>query len=247
MSIVTVNNLTKSYSLQQVIAHLSFTIESGERLAVFAPSGAGKTTLIKILGDLEKADTGSVVVEDQKPAVLFQEPRLFPYMTVEENIHLPIKLSGNSWTAKLIEDYENWLNVCELSDFRKNYPFQLSGGMRQKVALVRGLLWQPQLAFLDEPFNSIGMSARRNIIEFVKQQNPDLSLLLATHNLEEIALLADSVLYFAGNRLENPMKISATKFVNKFAGFIDELTENEKGNSSLKRRIHDYSSQFLTL
>ncbi len=247
MSKIAVRNLVKAYQQQLVIDQLSFTLEAGERLALFAPSGAGKTTLLKILAGLDKPDAGSVLIEEQMPAMLFQEPRLFPYMTVEENIHLPIKLSGQSWTEKLIEDYENWLTVCELSDFRNKYPFQLSGGMRQKVALVRGLLWHPKMAFLDEPFNSIGMSARRNIIEVVKKQNPDLTLLLATHNLEEIALLADSVLYFSGNRLENPLKISAPKFVTKFAGFINELNENEPGDSSLKRRIHDYSSQFLTL
>ncbi len=247
MNKIKVSSLSKFYLEQPVIDQLSFEVEEGERMALFAPSGAGKTTLIKILAGLEKTSAGTYSVEDRSPSVLFQEPRLFAYMTVEENIRLPWKLRRQKWSVQEGAEFEAWLDICELSESRHKYPYQLSGGMRQKAALIRGLLWHPRLVLMDEPFNSIGIEMREKIIDFLKIQNPGLTMLMATHNLEEIALLADSVLYFSSNCLASPHKVSAATFIKKYAGFFEDLIATESGNSCTKRRINDYSSQFITM
>jgi NitT/TauT family transport system ATP-binding protein len=193
---VSVFHLSKRYESQIVIDDLSFAIPTGARTAVFAPSGAGKTTLIQILAGLQKPDEGVARVNVEHPVVIFQEPRLFPYMTVEENIFLPFKLHDRVINSEARESYETWLSVCGLDGFKKHYPYQLSGGMKQKVSLIRGLLQNPSFIMMDEPFQSIGREAKKVIIEHLRLTYPNLTLLLVTHDPEEVQLLAGQMLYF---------------------------------------------------
>jgi ABC-type nitrate/sulfonate/bicarbonate transport system ATPase subunit len=194
---VSVSHLSKSFESQRVIDDLTFAIPAGSRTALFAPSGAGKTTLIQILAGLQKPDEGTVRVNVERPVVLFQEPRLFPYMTVEENIFLPFKLQDRPVTGAALQAYETWLNVCELGDFRKHYPYQLSGGMKQKVSLIRGLLPDPLFVMMDEPFQSIGRDAKKAIIKHLLATHPELTILLVTHDPEEVQLMARQMMYFS--------------------------------------------------
>lgn len=222
---VKTNDLGKIYQEHQVIHRLSFELKRGERVAFFAPSGAGKTTLIRILAGLENSTSGMMLVNDPAPSVLFQEPRLFPYMTIEENIRLPWKIKHMKWTNQNQLDYQQWLNVCELNAWKNHFPYQLSGGMRQKAALIRGLLVNPNLVLMDEPFQSIGQTAKVSIIEFIKNRYPNLTILLATHSLEEIPLLTDSVYYFVSNQLEKPSKLNSVDFQSLFSGLLNPARE----------------------
>jgi ABC-type nitrate/sulfonate/bicarbonate transport system ATPase subunit len=201
MNIVTVTHLHKRFGEQAVIRNLSFSLEHGQRLAIFAPSGSGKTTLLKILARLNQPDSGNIRVETTNPAIIFQEPRLFPHLTVEENIFLPFQVQKKTVGEQTQKEYAAWLEVCELGNFRQHFPHELSGGMKQKVALVRGFLQKPALALLDEPFQSIGQTAKKGIIQHLLAFHPDLSLLLVTHDPEEVRLLADAALYFQNNHL----------------------------------------------
>lgn len=151
--------------------------------------------MIRILAGLEPATSGSFQITDPSPVILFQDPRLFPYMTVEENIRLPWRIQKKDWTEQTQVDYQKWLHVCELIPWKDHYPYQLSGGMRQKVALIRGLLVNPTLALMDEPFQSIGQESKASIIDFIIEHYPNMTILLATHSLEEIPQLTESVYY----------------------------------------------------
>jgi ABC-type nitrate/sulfonate/bicarbonate transport system ATPase subunit len=199
---IIVENLTKRYGTHTAIDRLSFQLHSGERLAVFAPSGAGKTTLLLILAGLEKPDGGTCRVTPDA-TIVFQEPRLFPFLTVEENILLPFKVRKQILTAAIREAYKDWMAICELEAFTHHYPYQLSGGMKHKTALVRALLGEPRLLLLDEPFQSIGIEARHRLIAHIKETRPDLTLLLVTHNPDVVTQLAQSVLYFDQSCLSN--------------------------------------------
>ena len=111
IDILAVSRLNKQFNTQPVICDLSFSLKPAERLALLAPSGAGKSSLINLLSKVDTAYTGSFAVNAQNPATIFQEPRLFPYMTVEENIFLPFRLQGKSTTAHYQQHYRHWLAV----------------------------------------------------------------------------------------------------------------------------------------
>lgn len=193
---LSVVHLTKRYGKQTVIADLTLTVRHGDRLTLFAPSGAGKTTLIQILAGLDRAYEGSFMLAARNPVTIFQEPRLFPYMTVEENIFLPAAVRKMPITRQLREQVDCWLAVCDLIAYARHYPHQLSGGMKQKTALIRGFLGEPDFVMMDEPFKSIDVQSKRSIIHHILKTYPQCTTLFVTHSLDEIALFARSLLVF---------------------------------------------------
>lgn len=201
--ILVVDGLTKRFGTAgpPVIDNLSFVIPRGGRVALFAPTGSGKSTLINILTGLERADSGSFTVAARRPATVFQEPRLLPHMTVEENILLPIRMRRTPLSPALLARYADWLAMCDLTAYTQHYPYQLSGGMKQKVALIRGFLTEPDFVMLDEPFKSLDGRAKQQIITHILATCPGISLLFVTHTIEEIPLLAQSLLRFREGRL----------------------------------------------
>jgi ABC-type nitrate/sulfonate/bicarbonate transport system ATPase subunit len=201
--ILVVDGLTRRFGTAgpPVIENLSFAIPRGGRVALFAPTGAGKSTLINILTGLERADSGTFMLAARRPATVFQEPRLLPHMTVEENILLPIRMRRMPLAPSLLARYEGWLAVCDLAAYTKHYPYQLSGGMKQKVALIRSFLTEPDFVMLDEPFKSLDPRAKQQIVGHILATYPGISLLFVTHAIEEIPLLAQSLLRFREGRL----------------------------------------------
>ncbi len=199
-------------------ARLSRTCRSqsgGARgVTVFAPSSAGKTTLIHILAGLDREYEGSFTLAASRPATIFQEPRLFPYMTVEENILLPLRMQRAVLTAETKAAYEQWLDVCELEPYARHYPYQLSGGMKQKAAIIRGYLINPDFVMMDEPFKSIDLTSKRAIIQHIVDAYPRVTVLFVTHAIEEAPLLTESLLLFKTNQLaeHTRLQIEDSKF-----------------------------------
>jgi ABC-type nitrate/sulfonate/bicarbonate transport system ATPase subunit len=142
---------------------------------------------------------------------------LFPFLTVAENILLPFKVKGKAVTGEVEQRYRRWMEVCELNDYAGYYPFQLSGGMRQKVSLIRGLLPEPHFIMLDEPFQSINAAAKQGIIAAILTTLPDISILFVTHIAEEIPALAQTVLYFQTPCLTRPERMPADQLKNKLS------------------------------
>jgi sulfonate transport system ATP-binding protein len=206
-----VQGLTRRFGDRAIIDHLSFAIPRSGRMAIFAPSGAGKTTLINILTRLDRRYEGEFKLSALRTATIFQEPRLLPHMTVEENIFLALTLQKAPVTAALLLDYRRWLDVCGLAAYTRHYPYQLSRGMKQKVALVRGFLPGPDFVMLDEPFASIDVRAKQAIVRHILEVYPHITVLLATHALDEIPLLAQSLLCFKTDHLADPVAADATK------------------------------------
>jgi len=207
-NLLTVTHLTKRFGtplghLPPVIQDLSFAIPRGGRVTIFGPSGAGKTTLINILTRVDRTYEGAFALAAKNPCTIFQEPRLFPYMTVEENIFLPAKIRKTPITPDLLAHYRRWLEVCDLTPRLavSHYPYQLSGGMKQKTALIRGFLIEPDFVMMDEPFKSIDMRAKRAIISHILESYPGVTVLFVTHAVDEILLLTESVLLFKASRL----------------------------------------------
>jgi ABC-type nitrate/sulfonate/bicarbonate transport system ATPase subunit len=201
-NVLTVRHLSKQFAGHRVIDDLSFDMGEGERVALFAPSGSGKTTLIHILAGLEPYDSGSFTLNDTAPATVFQEPRLFPFLTVEENILLPYRVRAKPVTPAVQRRCQAWLEVCRLTECRRQYPYQLSGGMKAKVALIRGLLGEPRFVMLDEPFQSIDGASKAAIIAHLRQACPQAAWLFITHQTEDVPGMAQSVLHFPGPGLK---------------------------------------------
>ena len=199
---LSVRKLTKSFGARRVIENLSFTIAAGERVTLFAPSGSGKSTLINILSGVAQPDGGDFALRAGRPATIFQEPRLFPFMTVRENIFFPWKIRREAVTGGLLERYQAWLSVCELDGHEQQFPHQLSGGMKQKAAFMRGMMTRPDFVMMDEPFKSIDVASKTRMIRHLLDEYPGVTLLLVTHNLDEIPLLTTTLFVFSQARLD---------------------------------------------
>src|SRR4030042_4143482 len=203
--------LTKKYNNKIIIDDLNLNLKKGSKITVFAPSGAGKTTLIHILNGLDKEFSGKMTVKSKLTSTIFQEPRLFNYMNVKENIFFPFKLNKINIDEKITGLYQKWLNTCELEDYEKYYPYQISGGMKQKAALIRGYLFNPELIFMDEPFKSIDIKSKYEIIEFIKKNYKDITIFFTTHNLDEIPMLSDKLFLFKDKKLNKFQEININK------------------------------------
>ena len=183
-----------SFGEHAVLSDCSLHLVPGERIALMGPSGCGKTTLLRTALSLQPPDSGTVVCRAHKPAAVFQEPRLLPWLTALENINLVL-----SDTPDTLPAASAWLEHMELADSAGLYPAELSGGMQQRVSLARALSCEPDLLVLDEPFKGLDSALYDRILEVLKKALDGASLLLATHREEEaLALGCRIVRYNAG-------------------------------------------------
>lgn len=241
-TLLSVQHLNKRFGDHRVIENLSFRMERGERMALFAPSGAGKTTLIHILSGLEPYDGGGYHFAGEKPATIFQEARLFPFLTVEENILLPFKVQDRPISPAVRESLRRWLEVCQLTGYTRHYPCQISGGMKQKTALIRGWLGNPQMVLMDEPFQSIDELSKRAILEHILRTNPQAAVLFVTHQAEDIPLLAQSVLYFQSSSLNQAAILNVDDFLSIQASLLNSIHSLNQMN-----RAHTGAAQPIDL
>ena len=183
-----------SFGEHAVLSDCSLHLVPGERIALMGPSGCGKTTLLRTALSLQQPDSGPVVCRARKPAAVFQEPRLLPWLTALENVNLVL-----SDTPETLPAARAWLECMELADSAGLYPAELSGGMQQRVSLARALSCEPDLLVLDEPFKGLDSALYDRILEVLKKALDGASLLLATHREEEaLALGCRIVRYKAG-------------------------------------------------
>lgn len=185
---------------------IDMTLNSGEFISLVGPSGCGKSTILRLVAGLIHPTTGKVSVdgrEVQEPSpergMVFQKPTLFPWLTVEKNIGFSLnmqgKLKGNE------EKVEQMLKVIGLESFKDDYPGQLSGGMAQRVALVRSLISQPDILLLDEPLGALDAFTRMNMQdEILKmwQENKQL-VMMVTHDVDEAIYMGTRVIVMDAN------------------------------------------------
>ena len=175
------------YQQNKVLEELSFTLGHGEILALMAPSGFGKSTVLNLIAGLRMPTSGRIICNAQKIAYAFQEPRLFPWLTVEENIRAV--LNGDGADSVIAEALE----AVELTDAARLYPAQLSGGMKSRAALARALAFGGDLLLLDEPFSALGEEQRTALAKRLREtfRARGLSVILVTHQSTDAEILAD--------------------------------------------------------
>ena len=204
---LTVSNLKISFDDNHVLDGFNLNLESGDIFALLGESGSGKSSALKFIAGLEKAQLGSVALDGNdlsddgshsvKPelreiGMVFQDYALFPHMTVFQNISFGInQLSKIEKTIKV----EQLLDLINLRGIEKKYPHQLSGGEQQRVSLARSLATSPKLLLLDEPFSSLDKSQRDQLVKEVREilKNAGVTSILVTHDEFEAESFADKV------------------------------------------------------
>lgn len=196
--VVQIDHLNKSFEDVHALEDISLFVEEGEFLSVIGVSGCGKSTLIRIIGGLETASSGTVLVNGQavlkptrKIGFVFQDHRLLPWLTVTENIRLAL----NKDEKNQKETVEKYLTLVGLEKFADAYPKQLSGGMAQRVAIARSLANRPDILLLDEPFGALDAMTRISMqLELQKiWKAQKTTMILITHDIDEAVYLGQRV------------------------------------------------------
>lgn len=208
-----VSGLSKSFdsngSSVPVLNDVSFKVRQGEIVCLLGRSGCGKTTLLKMLAGFLRPDGGSIKLAGEevvKPGpdrcVIFQEDALFPWLSVRENIAFGLANSGVA-RKKQKEEAERFIDLVGLSGFGDYLPAEISGGMKQRVALARVLIMQPQVLLLDEPFAALDAQTREEMQNLLLGLCRRLghTVLFVTHDVEEAVLMADKILLLDKSRL----------------------------------------------
>ena len=198
MRLIEVINLTKYFGEETVLKNFSMTLEEGEIVAVMGSSGRGKSTLLNILGGLDKEYSGTVQyapevfreTEIPFPYVFQESHSLLPWKSVEENV----RIAGKRLTQARIEEA---LTSVGLFEHRKKKPGELSGGMKQRVSLARALVCNARVMLLDEPFASLDEEMRRKLQELIRDlsRSKNIAMVLVTHERSEADTLADRIIF----------------------------------------------------
>ena len=239
---LSIQNVNKSFTVYgqkvDVLKDINLEVQEGEFIAIVGHSGCGKSTLLKIIAGLEKNDTGLVTVDGKEVdgpgmdrGMIFQEHRLFPWMSIEKNVQLGLKGLSKEEKTKLSDQY---LELVKLSEFKKAYPSQLSGGMSQRAAIARSLVSQPEVLLLDEPFGALDVLTEIELQEELLKIRERFhnTMLMVTHDIEEAVYLADRIVVMSARpgRIKDVIKVELG-------------TYRDRGGSDFahyKKKIFDY-------
>jgi NitT/TauT family transport system ATP-binding protein len=214
---------------------ISFDARRHEFVSVLGPSGCGKSTLLRIIGGLYPADPGGAVEVRGDFGLVFQTHNMLPWLSTESNIRLAAEIRGMA-KEEVDQRTEAVLNVLRLEPFRKRYPHELSGGMRQRAAFGQILILQPQVLLLDEPFGALDALTRDQLnIELLRLwEEQRQTVLLVTHSIPEAVFLSDRVLVMSDRpgkiidevavALPRPRDPQATKALPQFARHVLDLS-----------------------
>ncbi len=182
------------YDKIDVLDDISFSVKEGEIVAIIGPSGSGKTTILNLIAGLIKPTSGEIIVNG-KIGYMFQRDHLFEWRTIYKNIILGLEIQKNL-TEENIEKVLRMLDIYGLWEFRNSRPSELSGGMRQRVALIRTLATSPDLLLLDEPFAALDYQTKlivsEDIYRIIKQEKK--TTIIVTHDLSEAIAMSDRII-----------------------------------------------------
>ena len=188
---ICLDNITKAYGDHTVLHNFSLTVNEGEHIAIMGKSGKGKTTLLRIIADLETPDSGSISgFTKEDISYVFQESRLFEHLTVLDNVAVvcdqPLK------EARI--EAMKYLDAVGLSDSAELFPSEISGGMAQRVAIVRALIRNTPILLMDEPFSALDNTTRNGMLLLLCDLCRDKTLLLVTHDPFDARMIANHII-----------------------------------------------------
>ena len=209
-SILQVRNLTKRYDDEagsgEILRDVNLSIEKKEFLCILGPSGCGKTTFLRCIAGFEQYE-GEILVNGERKSgpgtdriMVFQDfNQLFPWKTVEKNICYPLRLQGIKDKETLQQLSGEAIRQVKLTGYEKYYPHQLSGGMKQRVAIAKALVLKPEIILMDEPFAALDAMTRNQLQDEVLRISQDASstVIFITHNIQEALILSTRILVFS--------------------------------------------------
>ena len=187
----------------KALSNIDLTISEGEFVSLIGPSGCGKTTLLRVIADLEQISAGTVLVNGVSPhdarlarayGYVFQAPALFPWRTVLANVMLPLQIQGGKTEQSRAVALAH-LEQVGLTGFEGKYPWQLSGGMQQRVSIARALAFEPKILMMDEPFGALDEITRDRLNEQLQQlwQRERRTVVFVTHSIAEAVYLSTRI------------------------------------------------------
>lgn len=234
-----IENLNVRLGGHRILEDLQLSVDDGQFVAIIGTSGGGKTTLLRtVAGLLEAEEGGRIVLHDEpilgpeeRVAMVFQNFGLFPWKTVRENIRYGLDVQGRKDTDGRVD---RLLELMHLADAHDSYPYQLSGGMKQRVGIARALCMEPRLLLLDEPFSAVDAITREELQGEVLQlweRQSHMNALLVTHDLDEAVLMADRVIVLCHgqvvldrlNPIERPRNVQTIRSNPEYARLRGQL------------------------
>ena len=244
---IEVKNINKSFISKKneqlsVLKDINLTIDDGELVCLLGPSGCGKTTLLRLIAGLDQPTSGEIIANGEKVvepsgdrAVIFQQYSLFPWLTVLHNVTFGLEMTNKGSKEENIETAERYLTRVGLIDFKDSYPHELSGGMKQRVAIIRSLLNHSPILLMDEPFSALDMQNRHKlqgqlIGVWKRFEN---TIVFVTHDVDEAVFLADKIVIMDKNPgrianiidvdIERPRKRDSKEFIALQETIVEDL------------------------
>lgn len=263
MMLISLRNVYKSFKERPVLENLNLVLSKGEFVSIIGPSGAGKTTLVRLISGFESLDQGEIILnnriisspttflppEKRDIGVVFQDHALWPHMTVYENVAFPLRIKKNS--EKLIkEKVRQLLTDVSMERFSDRYPHQLSGGESQRVALARTLIQEPHIIIFDEPLASLDAVLRFELQGLIKrlQRDKHITAIYITHDQIEAMRLSDKIAILENgsiqqfdtpkNLYDHPQSETIARLLGHGMCLKTDQVVYERGDASV--RIGDY-------
>ena len=247
MEIIKVDKLNKSFGVNHVLNDISFTVNKGDVMAIIGSSGSGKSTLLRCLIDLEKADSGDIIMEGKpllksgtypsaqeiraiimRMGMVFQHFNLFPHLTVRQNLELAPKVVKKEEAAQMNQRCETYLKKVGLLERIDAMPSTLSGGEKQRVAIARALMMNPDILLFDEPTSALDPELTGEVLNVMQSlANEHMTMVVVTHEMGFAREVANKILFMDSGRI------------------LEEGTPDEIFNHPREKRTQEFLSSIL--
>jgi NitT/TauT family transport system ATP-binding protein len=235
--------VTKYFGTERVLDNVDFELASGSFTSLVGPSGCGKTTLLRIIAGIETADSGTIEINGVSSAgdipalgVVFQQGSLLPWKSVQRNVAFGLELAKLD-KASIKERVANALELVHLTGSEKKYPYQLSGGMQQRVGIARALALDPPILLMDEPFASVDAQTREELHDELLHiwERSRKSVLFVTHSIDEAIVLSDHIIVMGAR----PGRVIARLEINLPRPRTEESAHLMPGYGQLRQKIRN--------